>query len=188
SHHDLAHAAHLVDDLLTGAGATQEERQAIADHLTGRNHLALHGPSQDPWTLTTALAHAWHTYSRRADLPAPVLLTILDGECDMVSTYVDTETATQILQDDEDTPTPDQVTDLVHWLEKEDLWRDEVTATQVRAAWASYRARHPSAPSTSHRHKVDPVDPPTPLRPRPSRAPDKALPRSQTTQTLATGA
>lgn len=143
SNSDIAYAAHLVDDLLAGTGATQEDRQAIADHLTGRHHLDLHGPSRDPWVLTTALAQAWHTYSERAHLPAPLLLRILDGECSMVTNYLDTETAARILKDEEEEPTPDQVASLLHWLEREDLWRDDATAEQVRAAWSRYRAQHP---------------------------------------------
>lgn len=143
---DVAHMAHLIEDMLTEAGATGADRQAIADHLTGHGRLELHGACHDSWMVTTALAQAWHTYAQRAHLSAGVLLSILDGACGMVTDYIDVQTATRILQADQQDAAPEEVAEFIHWLERGDVWDDSLTDAQVRAAWARYRGqRHESA-------------------------------------------
>ncbi len=138
-----AHLAGLIDDLLSECRATPEDRQAIADHLTGRRRLDQEAAGEhDSWAVASALAQAWNLYSQRVDLPPAALLGVLDGTCSMVTQYVDTETAARILEATQEEATQDQVADLVHWMEREDLWDSALTAQQVRAAWDAYRNRH----------------------------------------------
>lgn len=140
---DLAHTASLIEDILTGVRATPADRRAIADHITGRRQLEAAGaPPQDSWTLTTSLAQAWQAYSQRANLSAGVLLRVLEGVCGIVTQHLDTETAITILRDAREEATPEQVEDLVRWLEREDIWDPAATAAQVRAAWIAYRDQH----------------------------------------------
>ncbi|MBF0696935.1 hypothetical protein [Actinomyces bowdenii] len=143
---DVAHLAHLIDDLLDSAGADDADRQAIAAHLTGGRRLELDGDRHDSWMLTTALAQAWHSYSQRAHLSAGALLSILDGACGLVTDYVDAEAVARILRCTQEEVTAEQVADLIQWLERGDVWDSNVTAEQIRVAWARYRdQRHESA-------------------------------------------
>lgn len=143
---DLAHMALLIEDMLAEAGASAEDRRAIAEHLAGGRRLGVSGPCHDSWMVTTALAQAWHTYSQRARLSAGVLLSVLDGACGMVTDYLDVETAAKILRAGKEEANPEEVAEFIHWLERGDVWDDGVTDAQVRAAWARYRGqRHESA-------------------------------------------
>lgn len=143
---DVAHLAHLIDDLLDNAGADDADRRAIAEHLTGGRRLALDGSCHDSWMLTTALAQSWHAYSQRAQLSAGALLSILDGACGMVTDYIDAEAVARILRSTQEEVDAEQVVELIHWLERGDVWDNKVTAEQIRVAWARYRdRRHESA-------------------------------------------
>ncbi|BDA64134.1 hypothetical protein [Actinomyces capricornis] len=139
---DMAHLAHLIDDLLDNAGADDADRRAIAAHLAGGRRLELNDSRHDSWMLTTALAQAWDSYRQRARLSAGALLSILDGACGLVTDYIDAEVVARILRSTQEEVTAEEAADLIQWLERGDVWDNTVTAEQIRVAWARYRDQH----------------------------------------------